>query len=652
MVDVDRIWPLFALNRVRVSRERNTAKGRELVTQRQGCCDELQLLEANGVGSIELAVARTTYICVGIDVTFRSVHSRFAYIFRRRSGSMLIHNLDAFLVLRTDNRHYSPIPKVYNDGDQRTSKGATEAPFEASTACGDTPEILNDNDDARLRQKVEAAAEAGKKRWSEKKFVKEPLEAARSHGKEPSHGAKQDSQIRQEELDYLKGKGKATIKNAAWRSERFEDATVIAETLVSVVYRQRVHMSDGSHQWTAVKTGEADKHLTKEPHDIIKELRILLSLSHPNIINVLHHAFDQGRSLQSFWMPYIPHSLTALLASPRFSAQPYGADPQEAKDGPSDAFRVISKALVYQLLGAIAYLHEEGREIAHRDIKPSNILFCDNGCLKLIDFGIVFKVDESDADKKHNLWPEDSRKMYFEVGTGPYRAPELLFGPKSYDALAADRWALGATLAEFFTSLHGRNVNDDDDDWDSDDEQEDRTKAYIVGSPKSAWASVKWERCSLFDSSRGDLGLIWSIFSTRGTPNAETWPSFKDLPDATKVTFTEAEGVDLASLLPNMPLEHRRSETLSIAHCPPPDPTPSPLDLIHRFLVYPQASRLKARDALMHPWFQSEPPVLLLPETESAATSSALTSKSWNGKSLGDWLRVVMATREDHEETG
>ncbi|KAA1467871.1 kinase-like protein [Dentipellis sp. KUC8613] len=351
-------------------------------------------------------------------------------------------------------------------------------------------------------------------------------------------------------------------------------------------------------------------------------------------------------------MPYIPHSLTALLASPRFSSQPYGVDPPEAKDGISKAFSVISKGLIYQLLGAIAYLHEEGREIAHRDIKPSNILLCENGCLKLIDFGIAFGPGESNADKRHDLWPEDSKKMYFEVGTGPYRAPELLFGPKSYDALAADRWALGATIAEFFTSLHRRNVNDDDDDWDSDEEdQEDRTKAYILDPPKSAWASVKWGRCPLFDSSRGDLGLIWSIFSTRGTPNTETWPSFKDLPDATKVTFTEAEGVDLASLLPNMPLEHRRSETSSIAHCLHPSPTPKPLDLIHRFLVYPQASRLKARDALVHPWFQSEPPVLLPSETASAATSSALTSKCWDGKSLGDWLRTMMTIREDHRET-
>ncbi|KAA1467877.1 hypothetical protein DENSPDRAFT_833026 [Dentipellis sp. KUC8613] len=100
-------------------------------------------------------------------------------------------------------------PQVYNDGDQKTSKGAIQAPFETPTAHGNTPEILNNNDDARLRQKVETAAEAGKKRWSEKKFVEEPLEAARSHGNEPSCGAKQDSQIRQEELDYLKGKGKA-----------------------------------------------------------------------------------------------------------------------------------------------------------------------------------------------------------------------------------------------------------------------------------------------------------------------------------------------------------------------------------------------------------------------------------------------------------
>lgn len=33
-----------------------------------------------------------------------------------------------------------------------------------------------------------------------------------------------------------------------------------------------------------------------------------------------------------------------------------------------------------------------------------------------------------------------------------------------------------------------------------------------------------WERCCLFDSERGDIGLIWSIFKTRGTANDENWP--------------------------------------------------------------------------------------------------------------------------------
>lgn len=35
----------------------------------------------------------------------------------------------------------------------------------------------------------------------------------------------------------------------------------------------------------------------------------------------------------------------------------------------------------------------------------------------------------------------------------PFRAPELLFGPKEYDASKTDLWSLGCTLSHFFTPI-------------------------------------------------------------------------------------------------------------------------------------------------------------------------------------------------------
>lgn len=106
----------------------------------------------------------------------------------------------------------------------------------------------------------------------------------------------------------------------------------------------------------------------------------------------------------------------------------------------------------------------------------------------------------------------------------PYRAPELLFGARKYDATACDLWALGATFAEFFTTLHRRPLSNDFDDDSDAEERGDPTKAYLFDDLPTPWSRFEWERYSLFDGSRGDIGLAWSIFRTRGSPTQEIWP--------------------------------------------------------------------------------------------------------------------------------
>jgi len=107
----------------------------------------------------------------------------------------------------------------------------------------------------------------------------------------------------------------------------------------------------------------------------------------------------------------------------------------------------------------------------------------------------------------------------------PYRAPELLFSPMSYDALASDLWSMGATFAEFFTALRLRNANDRDDDSDTASDEDDyRLEPHIMDKAKWEWSRLEWERYPLFDSRRGDIGLAWSIFKIRGSPTKENWP--------------------------------------------------------------------------------------------------------------------------------
>ena len=168
----------------------------------------------------------------------------------------------------------------------------------------------------------------------------------------------------------------------------------------------------------------------------MKELRILRSLSHPNvrvnciphrltltpltpqIIPLIHHE-RSGEDLTLF-LPYIPFALPQLLASPYFSPHAY---PPYLQPGPDaiaerrDRFCAVARAIMAQVLFALAYLHDEQR-VAHRDIKPANVLLTAEGVVQMIDFGIARREGEGEEETKEDLWPEPTERMYFEVSTG------------------------------------------------------------------------------------------------------------------------------------------------------------------------------------------------------------------------------------------
>jgi len=127
---------------------------------------------------------------------------------------------------------------------------------------------------------------------------------------------------------------------------------------------------------------------------------------------------DDEQLMQNIYMPFLPISLVQLLASPHFSSHPFPPDThQGACKLQQEQFIVIAKSLMFQVLCAVAFLHDNTRKIAHRDIKPGNIMLSKEGCVKLIDFGISSK-NEPDTKKTHDLWPESQQRLYFEVSTG------------------------------------------------------------------------------------------------------------------------------------------------------------------------------------------------------------------------------------------
>ena len=111
----------------------------------------------------------------------------------------------------------------------------------------------------------------------------------------------------------------------------------------------------------------------------------------------------------------------------------------------------------------------------------------------------------------------------------PHRPPELLFSPTSYSAIAVDLWSLGTTIAQFFTPLRlipsqSRSASP----YLTASEEADQ----LVPGPFLISPSLRnkidyratWERTTLFKGEQGELGLAWSIFRLRGTPNHENWP--------------------------------------------------------------------------------------------------------------------------------
>jgi len=78
----------------------------------------------------------------------------------------------------------------------------------------------------------------------------------------------------------------------------------------------------------------------------------------------------------NIFLEYVPGgSLTSLLRN-------YGAFEEP-----------LVKNFVRQILKGLAYLHE--KEIIHRDIKGANILVDNKGGIKISDFGISKKVEDS-----------------------------------------------------------------------------------------------------------------------------------------------------------------------------------------------------------------------------------------------------------------
>lgn len=84
------------------------------------------------------------------------------------------------------------------------------------------------------------------------------------------------------------------------------------------------------------------------------------------------------------------------------------------------------------LCEVLGYLHSRTPPVIYRDMKPSNVMLCEDGALRLIDFGIA----RAEQDAATGALP---------LGTRAYAAPEQFDAPDACDE-RSDLYALGRTL--------------------------------------------------------------------------------------------------------------------------------------------------------------------------------------------------------------
>jgi len=157
------------------------------------------------------------------------------------------------------------------------------------------------------------------------------------------------------------------------------------------------------------------------PITAMREIRLLQSFDHPNIVKLLEIMVEQRQIYMIF--DYADHDLTGLLSNPDIQL--------------SDA---NCKFFFKQLLEGINYLHS--KRVIHRDIKGSNLLIDRRGVLKVADFGL--------ARKMKTVKPSQSLDYTNRVITLWYRPPELLLGTTDYGR-EVDMWGIGCLLVEIFT---------------------------------------------------------------------------------------------------------------------------------------------------------------------------------------------------------
>jgi serine/threonine protein phosphatase PrpC len=198
--------------------------------------------------------------------------------------------------------------------------------------------------------------------------------------------------------------------------ERFEITDVIAKSGMASLFKANDRQTG---QAVALKVPYLQIESDPAGFDRFRrEEEIGLQLNHPHILKVLR---VEKKSRPYLVMEYLEgQTLGELLKSVRPLPEP-------------DAVKIASR-----ICEALDYMHKGG--VVHRDLKPQNIMLCNDGSIRIMDFGIAKALA--------------SRRLTFvgftpAMGTPDYMAPEQVRGSRGDQR--TDIYSLGAILYEMAT---------------------------------------------------------------------------------------------------------------------------------------------------------------------------------------------------------
>ncbi len=189
---------------------------------------------------------------------------------------------------------------------------------------------------------------------------------------------------------------------------RFELVREVGRGGFGVVWEARDRELGRSVAFKAVRAGSRSE-LCEER--LLREAEAAARLSHPNLVT-LH---DVGRAPEGAYL--VMELLHGQTLADRLALGPVS---------PREAVRIAT-----EVARGVAHAHAHG--VIHRDLKPANVFICDDGRVKVLDFGMAHAFGRRRA----------------EGGTSGYMAPEQAEGAPEDER--TDVYALGIILHELLT---------------------------------------------------------------------------------------------------------------------------------------------------------------------------------------------------------